>query len=80
MLRYEDFVAEPKRSIGRVLELVQEETAPLPHVTEHEVKLGVNHGVWDNPSRFRTGTVEIRPDTEWVSRIKPGDGRLVSRR
>jgi hypothetical protein len=78
MLRYEDFVAEPKRTIGRILELVQEETAPLPHVAGHEVKLGINHGVWGNPSRFRTGTVEVRPDTEWVSRIKPGDERLVT--
>jgi hypothetical protein len=78
MLRYEDFVAEPKRTIGRILELVQGETAPLSHVAGHEVKLGINHGVWGNPSRFRTGTVEISPDTEWVSRIKPGDERLVT--
>ena len=78
MLRYEDFVAEPRKTIRRVLELVQEEKAPLPYAAEHAVKLGVNHNIWGNPSRFRTGTVEIRPDRKWVSRIKPGDSRLVT--
>jgi Sulfotransferase family len=78
MLRYEDFVAEPQRTIRRVLELVGEGAASLPHVADHEVKLGPNHNVWGNPSRFQTGTVKIRPDTEWVSRIKPGHGRLIS--
>jgi len=76
MLRYEDFVAEPQRTIRQVLELVREEAAPLPHVAKHEVKLGVNHNIWGNPSRFQTGTVEIRPDREWASCIKPGDRRL----
>ena len=76
MLRYEDFVAEPQKTIRRILELVGEETAPLPHAAEHEVKLGVNHNIWGNPSRFRTGTVEIRPDTEWASRMKSGDRRV----
>jgi hypothetical protein len=78
MLRYEDFVAEPQRTIRRVLELVGEETAPLLHVAEHEVKLGVNHNIWGNPSRFQTGTVEIRPDKEWASRIDPGDERVIT--
>ncbi len=78
MLRCEDFTAEPQRTIRRILELVREETIPLPHVAEHEVKLGVNHNIWGNPSRFRTGTVKIRPDREWVSRIKGGDRRLVT--
>ena len=78
LLRYEDFVAEPRRAIGRVLDLVGEEAASRPHVGAREVKLGVNHNVWGNPGRFRTGTVEIKPDKEWVSGIKPADARLVS--
>ena len=77
MLRYEDFVAEPQKALARVLELVGEEAAPRPRVVEHKVKLGVNHNVWGNPSRFRTGTVEIRPDREWAYRMKPGDKKLI---
>jgi hypothetical protein len=76
MLRCEDFIAEPRRTIRRILELVWEETTPLPHVAEHEVKIGVNHNIWGNPSGFQTGTVEIRPDNGWASHIKPGDRRL----
>jgi sulfotransferase family protein len=78
ILRYEDFVAEMQATIARVLELVREEPISLPHVAEHEVKLGTNHNIWGNPSRLQTGTVEIRPDREWVSRVKPGDRRLVT--
>jgi hypothetical protein len=78
MLRYEDFVAEPQQAVGQVLELVGEETAPRPHIVEHEVKLGVNHNVWGNPNRFRTGTVEISPDKEWAYHMKPGDKKLIT--
>jgi hypothetical protein len=77
MLRYEDFVAEPREALGRVLDLLGEK-ASLSHVEDHEVKLGVNHNIWGNPSRFRSGRVEIRPDTEWASRINPGDRSLIT--
>ena len=78
MLRYEDFVAEPQKAIGRVLGLVGEEWTSRPHVAEHKVELGVNHNVWGNPGRFRTGIVQIRPDREWAYNIRSGDRRLVS--
>ena len=78
MLRYEDFIAEPRKTIGRVLELVREETAPLPHVAEHEVELGANHNIWGNPNRFQTGLVRLRPDDEWASRMQPRDKALVT--
>jgi Sulfotransferase family len=78
LLRYEDFVAEPQKAVRRILGLVHEETAALPHVSEHEVMLGPNHNIWGNPSRFRTGRVEVWPDREWVRCIKPGDGRVIT--
>jgi hypothetical protein len=78
MLRYEDFVAEPRRTIERALEIVDEGTAPLPHVGEHEVKLGANHNIWGNPNRFQTGLVRLRPDDEWTSRMRPEDRRLIT--
>ena len=78
MLRYEDFVAEPRKTIRRVLELVQEEHTSLPHVTEHEVKLGANHNIWGNPNRFQTGLVRLRSDDEWVYQMKPYPKTLVA--
>ena len=78
MLRYEDFVAEPRGSIARMLGLVQEGTASVPPFAEHEVKLGVNHNIWGNPDRFQTGLVRLQRDNEWASRMKPRDKALVT--
>ncbi len=78
IVRYEDFVAKPQKTTRQILGLVGEETTPLPHMAEHEVKLGLNHNIWGNPSRFQTGTVEIRPDTEWASYIESGDMNLIT--
>ncbi len=79
MLRYEDFVREPLPAVERILRLVGEEPPSLPFVSERGVELrGPNHNVGGNPSRFRTGVVELRPDTEWARHMKDGDRRLVT--
>ena len=78
LLRYEDFVAQPQKALRRVLELVNEGSTPLPHVGEHEVQLGVNHNIWGNPNRFQTGPVRLRPDDEWVFKMRPRDKALVT--
>jgi Sulfotransferase family len=76
-LRYEDFVAEPRKSLARILGLVGV-TAELPLAGEREVRLGVSHTVSGNPNRFETGAVELRPDQEWVSSMSPRDRALVT--
>lgn len=77
-LRYEDFVEKPREAVGRILELVGEEVPKLPFVSEREVELGTTHTVSGNPSRFRTGTVELRADEEWRRSMKTSDERIVS--
>jgi hypothetical protein len=76
-LRYEDFVAEPRESLKRILGLVGV-TAELPLAGEREVRLGVSHTVSGNPNRFETGAVELRPDREWISEMSPRDRALVT--
>jgi hypothetical protein len=76
-LSYEDFVADPRESLERVLELVGV-TAELPLAGEREVRLGVTHTVSGNPNRFETGTVELHPDHEWISTMSPRDKALVT--
>ena len=76
-LRYEDFVAEPRKSLARILGLVGV-TAELPLAGEREVRLGVSHTVSGNPNRFETGAVELRPDQEWISSMSPRDRALVT--
>jgi hypothetical protein len=76
-LRYEDFVADPRASLERILELVGV-TAELPLAGEREVRLGVSHTVSGNPNRFETGAVELRPDREWISEMSSRDRALVT--
>lgn len=79
MLRYEDFVEKPRPTVERILRLVGEEPGSLPFVSERGVELrGPNHNVGGNPSRFRTGVVELRPDTEWTTGMKGRDRGLVT--
>ena len=78
LLRYEDFVAQPQKALRQVLELVDESSTPLPHVAEHEVELGINHNIWGNPNRFQSGPVRLRPDDEWVFKMRQRDKSLVT--
>jgi hypothetical protein len=70
-LRYEDLVREPEVAVRRILSFVAEEPAELPFPSNHAVDLAATHTVAGNPSRFRTGVVEIRPDDEWLARLEP---------
>jgi len=76
-IRYEDFVADPRESLRRILGLVGV-TAELPLAGEREVRLGVSHTVSGNPNRFEIGAVELRPDHEWISSMSPRDRALVT--
>ena len=77
-LRYEDFVADPRRSFERILRLLGEEGAEPPLANDREVRLGVSHTVSGNPNRFETGAVELRPDHEWISNMNSRDRALVT--
>jgi hypothetical protein len=77
-LRYEDFVDDPREAVRRIIDLVQERPAQLPFVTERQVDLSTNHTVSGNPNRLQTGTVELKPDQEWLSRMGRGDRTLVT--
>ena len=76
-VRYEDFVADPRESLRRILDQVGV-TAELPLAGEREVRLGVSHTVSGNPNRFETGAVELRPDHEWKDKMETRDKALVT--
>jgi Sulfotransferase family len=76
-LRYEDFVANPRKGLERILEFVGF-TAELPLAGEREVMLGISHTVSGNPNRFETGAVELRPDREWMDKMQPRHRALVT--
>lgn len=75
-IRYEDFVAQPLPTLQAITELMGEEPPPAGFVDGRRVRLGKNHTVAGNPSRFRTGAIELRSDDEWLV-AQPRVDRLV---
>ncbi len=73
LLRYDDFVRDPRQAIRRIVDLVAEKPGELPISTERTVELSTNHTVSGNPSRFRTGTIALKEDDEWVGAQSPRD-------
>src|SRR4029077_3417072 len=61
-LRYEDFVAQPRESVQRILQMLGMGDAKLPFKDSTTVVLGPNHTVAGNPDRLRSGPVVIRTD------------------
>jgi hypothetical protein len=76
-LRYEDFAAQPRLAIEELMSFMGESGA-MPFVDDHTVRLGPNHIVAGNPSRFTTGAVTIRADEEWRRQMSRRDRILVS--
>lgn len=63
-VRYEDLLADPEAWLERILTFVGEPNATAP-VHDGVANLGPNHTVSGNPSRFSTGTIDLRADEEW---------------
>ncbi|GGK81267.1 sulfotransferase family protein [Mangrovihabitans endophyticus] len=64
-LRYEDFVAWPRPSVRRVLDLTATGDEGDPFTGAATVALRPNHNVAGNPGRLRNGEIELRLDNRW---------------
>ena len=78
-LRYEDFVNDPAFYLAETLLRVgfEDQAGSLPMVRGRELSLSVDHTVSGNPSRFRTGNVELRSDEEWKVKMRGADKKVV---
>jgi hypothetical protein len=76
-MRYEDFVADPRKAIGLILDLVGESASSFP-IAGSKVELGVTHTVGGNPSRFKTGPVKLHLDEEWKAEMKQSRKAIVT--
>jgi hypothetical protein len=79
-VRYEQFVADPVRTLRQVagfagLDLA---TADLDFLGRSRVTLGTGHSAAGNPMRFTVGTVPLRRDDAWRRELNPGHRRLVA--
>jgi hypothetical protein len=79
-LRYEDFVNDPTFYLAETLIRVgfDDQARSLPVVRGREISLSVDHTVSGNPSRFRTGNIELRPDEEWKAKMRGVDKNVVT--
>lgn len=77
-LRYEDLVAAPEETIRFLLQLVGEASAGPPPVSGSKAELVPGHVLGGNPSKFRTGSVEIHEDSEWREGLAPRDRLLAT--
>ncbi|MCG5440645.1 sulfotransferase [Micromonospora foliorum] len=66
-VRYEDFVADPAGTTARIAGFVGVTPDALPFPSPATVRLTPTHSVAGNPSRHRTGLVDVVADTEWLT-------------
>ncbi len=79
-LRYEDFVGDPAFYLPETLARLgfDEEAGGPPVIRGREISLSVDHTVSGNPSRFKTGNIELRPDEEWKVKMRGVDKNVVT--
>jgi hypothetical protein len=75
-LRYEDFIAEPRTAVQRVLTLLGEKAEPP--LDDTRVHLSSGHAVSGNPMRFESGVVTMSEDDQWRDDLPTSTRRLVS--
>ncbi len=78
LLRYEDFIANPRLHTERILLWLGAGTEPTPFVEEHTIALSTNHAVSGNPSRFDMGTIVLREDRRWREELQPLDRAVAT--
>lgn len=76
-VHYEDFVADPERTIVRVLEALGVVAAPSFGDHAGNFALSPNHSLHGNPRRFESGPVTIELDDEWT-RVMGTERHLVT--
>jgi len=71
LMRYEDFVADPRAAVRRVADFagLPVTAGDLHFLGPGHVDLATSHTVAGNPMRFRTGRVELRRDDAWQQKL-----------
>ena len=72
LIRYEDFVRDPRTTLGRIASLVGERPE-LSFVSDDAIHLEPSHTVGGNPTRMSAGRVPLRLDDEWVREQSTAD-------
>lgn len=78
LIRYEDFVAEPRHVFQIILDHVGESDAAPPLVGEDTLDIRSHHIIAGNANRFQTGRVKLSLDNEWRHKSRPFDAGVVT--
>ncbi len=76
--RYEDLASDPAPALRRLAAGLGVASPDLGFLHDGRAELGVAHTVAGNPMRFRAGTIELSPDDEWTSAMRPHDRLAVT--
>lgn len=79
-VRYEDFAEDPLGTLREIAEFANLEWDPraVAGSSDHALNLEVVHTASGNPSRFKTGNIEVRRDEKWRREFAPGKAAVVS--
>jgi hypothetical protein len=77
-LYYEDLANNPREMIARALANLRLPYPGPKFIDDHTIFLNPNHTVAGNPMRFKQGVVAVRPDTDWVLKMKRSHRSLVT--
>lgn len=77
-VRYEDVIANPRKVVEDVLAFGGVEPGDINFVDGNTITLEPTHSVAGNPSRFRTGEMELRPDEAWREKLDAGMRKKVT--
>ena len=66
-IRYEDFIADPKKNLRKILGLLGEEHRTLDFIDDNGIAFKRNHCVYGNPDLFKKGKVKLLIDDRWKS-------------
>jgi hypothetical protein len=75
-LRYEDFVADPKRALERIGSLIGLDLTEVANAASSEKPMRAGHNIGGNRTK-KSGAITLRPDAkEWKSALSPAEQRL----
>lgn len=77
-VRYEDFVADARAVINRILDMLGERRQEMEFINGHIARLAINHTFSGNPDRLDNGWVRLRPDDEWKRAMKRSHRAMVT--
>ncbi|MGH9068305.1 MAG: sulfotransferase [Acidimicrobiales bacterium] len=77
LFRYEDLIDQPGRTLTAIGDLVGEPSRPS-FLDGRLAVMQPTHSVAGNDSRFQTGTIPLRSDTDWISHLHPLNRSVVT--